>query len=205
LHYTAPGTRAEPRHLEGVVHFTKLHGSLDWRFEPGGLRRVPLAFGAPETHPELPAEPRNSVVIYPVDSKDVETAAWPYADLFRDFSAALCRPNSVLVTYGYGFGDSHINRVITDMLTVPSTHLVIIGWGDPPHARIREFLKKVSQAQVTLLLGKHFADIRNLVRYYLPKPAIDPLTLRMATLIENRSWGERPGPQRKKEAEAEDE
>lgn len=30
MHYNPPGVRGEPRHLEGVVHFTKLHGSLDW-------------------------------------------------------------------------------------------------------------------------------------------------------------------------------
>jgi hypothetical protein len=189
LHYTAPGTRAEPRHLEGVIHLTKFHGSLDWRFEPGGLRRVPLGFGAGETHPDIPETPKDSVVIYPNAAKDVETAAWPYADLFRDFSAALCRPNSVLVTYGYGYGDSHVNRIIADMLTVPSTHLVIIAWGPPPHERVKAFLDKAGHRhQVTLLLGTHFADLRNLVTHYLPKPAIDPLTLRMVELIERRGW-----------------
>jgi hypothetical protein len=42
----------------------------------------------------------------------METAFYPYADLFRDFSASLCRPNSSLVTCGYGFGDDHVNRAI---------------------------------------------------------------------------------------------
>jgi hypothetical protein len=27
-------------------------------------------------------------------------------------------PNSTLITYGYSFGDEHINRVIRDMLTI---------------------------------------------------------------------------------------
>ena len=44
-------------------------------------------------------------MIYPNPAKDVETLAYPYAELFRDFAAAICRPNSVLVTFGYGFGD----------------------------------------------------------------------------------------------------
>lgn len=61
-------------------------------------------------------------MIYPNPDKDRETAEYPYVELFRDFAAAICRPNNTLVTYGYGFGDEHINRVIKDMLTIPSTH-----------------------------------------------------------------------------------
>ncbi len=30
LHYNPPGIRGEPRYLEGVARFTKLHGSVDW-------------------------------------------------------------------------------------------------------------------------------------------------------------------------------
>ena len=121
--------------------------------------------------------------------KDIETAAYPYADLFRDFSGALCRANSALITYGYGYGDDHVNRIIADMLTIPSTHLVIVGWGDAPHDRVVKFLQRAGHPQqVTLLLGKHFGDIRHLVENYLPKPAIDPLTLRMTELLERRGW-----------------
>lgn len=190
LHYMPPGVRGEPRHLEGVIHLTKLHGSLDWRYELARLWRCALPFGANETHPALPAAPRDSVMIYPNAAKDVETGAYPYADLFRDFSAALCQPNSVLVTYGYGFGDDHVNRVISDMLTIPSTHLVIIAWGSKPHDRIRSFVERIGHlSQMTLLLGKHFGDLGELISHYLPKPAIDPITSRMTELKERR--GER--------------
>lgn len=190
LHYMPPGVRGEPRHLEGVIHLTKLHGSLDWRYERLRLWRCALPFGAEEDHPALPKEPSESVMIYPNAAKDMETAAYPYADLFRDFSAALCRPNSVLVTYGYGFGDDHVNRVIADMLTIPSTHLVIVAWSDKPHDRVKSFVEKVGhQSQLTLLLGKHFGDLRAAVSYYLPKPAIDPIMSRLTDLKERR--GER--------------
>lgn len=187
LHYMPPGVRGEPRHLEGVIHLTKLHGSLDWRYQRPRLWRCALPFGASKDHPALPKEPRDSVMIYPNAAKDVETAAYPYADLFRDLSAALCRPNSVLVTYGYGFGDDHVNRVIADMMTIPSTHLVILAWGDKPHDRIKAFVEKVGHlSQMTLLLGRHFGDLGALVEHYLPKPAIDPITSRMTELKERR-------------------
>src|SRR5690606_15662784 len=128
-------------------------------------------FGAKSDHPEVPQEVSEKVVIYPNSSKDIETAFYPYAELFRDFSSAICQPNSVIITYGYGFGDSHINRVIDDMLTIPSTHLVIIAWdmnyvkeGEPinygaARDRIIKFLENKNAAQCTLLNGSLCGDL----------------------------------------------
>ncbi len=138
------------------------------------------------------------MVIYPNSAKDIETAFYPYAELFRDLSSAICQPNSVIISYGYGFGDSHINRVIEDMLTIPSTHLVVIAWdrnyaeaGKPVNfgssrERIVRFLKDKNSAQCTLMIGEHFADLKNLVEFYLPKSAIDRLTVKMQKLKDNR-------------------
>lgn len=203
-HYNPPGIRGEPRYVEGVARITKLHGSIDWKFTGDKIIRALLPFGAADTHPEIPSNVTEQVVIYPNSSKDIETAFYPYAELFRDFSAAICQPNSVIITYGYGFGDSHINRVIEDMLTIPSTHLVVIAWdrdysndedypenGKKPffgsaRERIVKFLENKNSAQCTLLIGEHFADLKNLVEFYLPKSAIDRLTVRMQKLKDNR-------------------
>ena len=131
LHYNPPGIRGEPRYLEGVARFTKLHGSVDWLDCDGSIRRIGLPFGArnralscgagsggrrcdaPDDLPQRREGPRDGLL--------------PYVELFRDFAAAICRPNSTVVCYGYSFGDEHINRVIEDMLTIPSAHLVIIA------------------------------------------------------------------------------
>jgi hypothetical protein len=119
LHYNPPGIRGEPRFLEGVVRFSKLHGSVDWRHEPPLIRRVALPFGAPQSLFAHYRDHLQSLMVFPNPAKDLETLAYPYAELFRDFAAAICRPNSVLVTYGYGFGDDHINRVIKRCLDDP--------------------------------------------------------------------------------------
>ena len=123
-------------------------------------------------------------MIYPNSMKSVETAFYPYAELFRDFSSAICRPNSTLVTYGYGFGDTHINKIIKEMLHTPSTHIVIIAYS--VDARLEAFLKQINMAQVTLLAGEEFASLENLVNYYLPKAAIDTLTETASKLVEAR-------------------
>ena len=191
LHYNPPGIRGEPRYLEGVARFTKLHGSLDWVDYNGTIRRLGLPFGAQdiETYLDMPDGGNADalrLMIYPNSSKDRETASYPYVELFRDFAAAICRPNSTLVCYGYSFGDEHINRVIEDMLTIPSTHLVIISYNDPLGRIMNTYKKLGRHAQVTLMLGDHLGDLRALVDNYLPKSAIDRTTIRMADLLKAR-------------------
>jgi len=191
MHCNPPGIRGEPRYLEGVVHFTKLHGSLDWVYQNGNVRRISVPFGseAVETYLTLldgDVPDAQSLMIYPNASKDRETSEYPYVELFRDLAAAICRPNSTIILYGYGFSDEHINRVIKDMLTIPSSHLVVISYSDEGD-RIQRFFDDMTRpAQITLLIGKHFGDLRTLVQSYLPKPAIDRTTFRMVELLRSR-------------------
>lgn len=197
-HYNPPGIRGEPRYAEGVARITKLHGSIDWCFDSDRIIKTLLPFGADDSHPAIPINITDQVVIYPNSSKDLETAFYPYAELFRDFSSSICQPNSVIITYGYGFGDSHINRVIEDMMTIPSTHLVVIAWdrnyskaGEVPNYgsgrdRINKFLEDKNSAQCTLMIGEHFGNLENLVEHYLPKSAIDRLTVKMQKIKDNR-------------------
>lgn len=194
-HYNPPGIRGEPRYLEGVVRYTKMHGSLDW-FQCGKLiRRMGVSFGASDITPYLTedgADNKREFIIYPNSAKDRETAEYPYVDLFRDFAAAICRPNSTLVTYGYGFGDSHINRIIEDALTIASTHLVILSF-DQASGRIPDFYERSrAKSQISLLVGNDVASLETLTDYYLPKPAIDTATNRMAKVLADRRVFEEP-------------
>ena len=140
MHYNPPGIRGEPRYLEGVAHFTKLHGSLDWVMHGDVVKRISLPYGSDSI--EKYAGTNNTLMIYPNSAKDRETSEYPYVELFRDLAAAVCRPNSTLVIYGYSLGDQHINRVIEDMLTIPSTHLVIISWSDEGDRIKKIFMKE---------------------------------------------------------------
>lgn len=191
LHYNPPGIRNEPRFLEGVAQFTKLHGSVDWVQTEDEIKRIGLPFGAEQIKPYLQAPglkdcDEMKLMIYPNSVKDKETAEYPYVELFRDFAASICRPNSTLITYAYGFGDDHINRVIKDMLTIPSTHLVIISFDDPG-SRILNFYLDVSRpAQTTLMIGNIFGDIKHLTDTFLPKAAIDRTTIKMDEILQKR-------------------
>ncbi|HEY1759377.1 MAG TPA: SIR2 family protein [Bryobacteraceae bacterium] len=199
MHYNPPGIRGEPRYLEGVAKFTKLHGSLDWVDAEKNIRRMALPFGAESVEPYLKAPGlagagARQLMIYPNSAKDRETAAYPYVELFRDFASAVCRPNSTLICFGYSFGDEHINRVIEDMLTIPSTHLVVISHSDPL-GRIMQIYEKMGRhAQISLLIGNHLGDLKTLVDNYLPKPAIDKTTMRMTELLKSRWSGSHAAP-----------
>ncbi len=190
MHYNPPGIRGEPRYLEGVVKFTKLHGSIDWVNTNNCIRKIGLPFGAADIKPYLnapgfPSSP-SKIMIYPNASKDRETAEYPYVELFRDFAASICRPNNTLVTYGYSFGDEHINRVIRDMLTIPSTHLVIIAFDDSMGRIMKYYKEWGKENQISLIIGPDIASIDALTNYYLPKPTIDRATIRMSELLKNR-------------------
>ena len=102
IHYNPPGIRGEPRYLEGVARLTKLHGSVDWVQNKEEIRRIGLPFGAEDIElylkvPGLDADDALKLIIYPNSAKDRETAEYPYVELFRDFAAAICRPNNTLV------------------------------------------------------------------------------------------------------------
>ena len=191
MHYNPPGIRGEPRYLEGVARFIKLHGSVDWVQIGKDIRRIGLPFGASTVDPYLQApglggSTAHKLMIYPNAAKDRETADYPYVELFRDLAAAVCRPNSTLVTYGYSFGDEHINRVIRDMLTIPSTHLVVIAYDDAL-GRVMQTYEQIGRpSQISLLIGPALADLTTLTENYLPKAAIDKTTFRMSELLKQR-------------------
>ena len=174
-----------------MARLTKLHGSVDWVQSGGEIRRIGLPFGVDSIDPFLQAPGLHGadalqLMIYPNSAKDRETAEYPYVELFRDFAASICSPNSTLVTYGYGFADEHINRVIHDMLTIPSTHLVIISYDDPIGRILKFYTESAYKDQMSILMGKNLGDITNLTNDYLPKSAIDRATIRMAELLQHR-------------------
>lgn len=191
MHYNPPGIRGEPRYLEGVARYTKLHGSVDWVQTNRDIRRIGLPFGATDITPFLQTPSfdgatARELMIYPNAAKDRETAGYPYVELFRDFASAVCRPNSVLVTYGYSFGDEHINRTIRDMLTIPSTHLVVISYDDPLDRIMQIYDEMGRPSQISLMIGTELADLTKLTQNYLPKAAIDKTTFRMSELLKQR-------------------
>jgi hypothetical protein len=74
------------------------------------------------------------------------------------------------------------------MLTIPSTHLVVISFDDPL-GRIMQTYEEIGRpSQISLMIGPALADLSTLTENYLPKAAIDKTTFRMSELLKQR-WG----------------
>lgn len=99
--------------LADLVYLVKVHGSINWTVDEatGTLR----ARGHSIASNDVPT------VIYPSPLKETETLGYPYADLMRTFASTLSRPDTVLMSIGYGFQDAHINRLITDQFQANRT------------------------------------------------------------------------------------
>ncbi len=183
MHYNPPGINEDPRYLHGVVRLTKLHGSLDWVAHKDRVTKAPVGFGDTSFKPKS----EDNIMIYPNPSKDMDSIHYPYSELFRDLAAAICRPNSTLVVYGYGFGDEHVNRIIRDMLSIQSTHLLIIHHDEGPEDRgnlIKFVNSNYHSNQVNLMVGKELAEIETLVNDYLPSFPLDDLRNKANKIIE---------------------
>ena len=181
-HYKVQGSKNDFRYVEGVIRLSKIHGSLDWIQSKDVIIRDSLRFGANEI--KSIQNYKEQLMIFPNSMKSVETAYYPYSELFRDFSSSICRPNSSLITYGYGFGDTHINKIILEMLRTPSSHLVIISYCIDD--RLYNFLSELNSSQFTLLCGNELADLENLVKYYLPKSSIDNISETASNILKRR-------------------
>lgn len=94
----------------------KLHGSINWIQKNGILLQS-----------DNPNEDIESVIVYPTVLKHQETTQTPYAELFREFSIQLQKPNSTLIVLGYGFGDGHINNIISQNLSNSDFTLIVFG------------------------------------------------------------------------------
>jgi len=181
--YKIPDSKNEFRYAEGVIRYTKIHGSIDWYEKNNKIIQAPLPFGSDKL-PSCFCDLKSHLMIYPNSMKSIETAYYPYSQLFRDFSSSICRPNSSLFIYGYGFGDSHINKILLEMLQIPSTHIVIASY--LIDAKLITFLKSVNMDQLTLLCGEQIASLDKLVYNYLPISAIDKITDTVVELQKKR-------------------
>lgn len=75
---------------------------------------------------------------------------------------------------------------IRDMLTIPSTHLVIIDRSDSSGRIMDKYNSWGHQSQISLIVGKDIARIDELVNHYLPKPSIDRASIRMSDILKQR-------------------
>ncbi len=120
LYYPGETTEGRVSRVDRVLHLYKLHGSINWR------RRSTTASDVIISHADPTEAEFGDVMIYPSPLKVTEMNGYPYSEMFRHFSSHIHQPQSVLITVGYSFQDSHINRLIYQALSIPSFVLIVV-------------------------------------------------------------------------------
>lgn len=160
-------TQGKVQKIEKVLKYYKIHGSLTWVKENPSANNV---YGISE----VPIEQirtgggHENLMIYPTTSKKSFTLDFPYSELFRQFSAAINQPQSTLITYGYSFGDEHVNDIVYQALTIPSFTLIIIDFnGTKGSAEIMK-LKELNDPRIIIIQGEDLGSFPFFVENLLP-------------------------------------
>ncbi len=163
LYFPAETTEGQVHRFDRVLHLYKLHGSITWVADsptidnPYGVTAAAFDAGGSRSRPLL---------IYPTPAKYGETLGMPYSELFRRFAGALVRPQSVLFTIGYGFGDEHVNAIIRQALAVPSFTLVVV---DPrPQSDFVSRLREQRDQRIWISEGPTLGTLSGFVDRVLP-------------------------------------
>ncbi len=173
LFFPGSTTQGKVQRIEKVLRYYKIHGSLTWVKETPSENNV---YGISESPIELLREKKNfeNIMIYPTTAKKSFTLDFPYSELFRQFSATIAQPQSVLVTYGYSFRDEHINDIIYQALTIPSFTLIIIDFKGTnekekgfENLEIKK-LKDLKDPRVIILQGQELGDFPFFTEQILP-------------------------------------
>lgn len=147
MHFSFDLEDSRSRRYDRVFRLYKLHGSISWRAVESSLDNP---YGVESTGVEI-TKGANTVLLYPATGKLSESLGMPYAELFRRFSSAVVRPQSVLIVIGYGFADEHVNMIIRQALAVPSFNLVVI---DPsPKSQFIETIKTLDDPRIWIAHG----------------------------------------------------
>jgi hypothetical protein len=152
--------------VDRVLHLYKLHGSINWR------RRTTAANDVVISHADPTETEYGDVMIYPSPLKVTEMNGYPYSEMLRHFSSHIHQPQSVLITIGYSFQDSHINRLIYQALSIPSFALIIVTPGllAPEPGKATEIyheiwrLKELKSKRILIVNGSEKDDTGRYVR-----------------------------------------
>lgn len=84
--------------IPNVIHLYKMHGSIIWEEENENIIK--------DEHPEHP------LIIYPMSNKFELSFNQPFLEMMSRFQNLIRRPNTTLITIGYGYNDDHISKPI---------------------------------------------------------------------------------------------
>ena len=162
-YFPAQTTEGRVHRFDRALHLYKLHGSITWHRTEKPNWENPFGFYATFYNQEADTD---NVLIYPTPLKYGQTLGMPYSELFRRFGNAIAQPQSTLFVIGYGFGDEHVNALITQALAIPSFTLIIV---DPkPESEYVKQLESLEDERVWIVQGWALGTFKQFVEKLLP-------------------------------------
>ena len=153
LYYPGETTEGKVNRVDRVLQLYKLHGSINWTRVEESAENI---FGIKQEFPE--ANKIGELMIYPSTLKYGETLGFPYTEMFQNFSFSLFKPQTVLFTFGYGFRDDHINRLIYQALSIPTFNLVIIVPEGDDNTEVKRLIESVGIKRILVIQGGRKCD-----------------------------------------------
>lgn len=153
LYYPGETTEGKVNRVDRVLQLFKLHGSINWTRVEESAENI---FGIKQEFPH--SSKIGELMIYPSTLKYGETLGFPYTEMFRNFSSALFRPQTVLFTFGYGFRDDHINRLIYQALSIPTFNLVIVLPEGNDNPEVNRLIESVGIKRILVIQGGRKCD-----------------------------------------------
>lgn len=157
------------------INLIKLHGSLSWRKDGDSvlfsIRNAPL-LGAGKTTTEVKTFVDSYAVVLP-EAKKFHTTLMDstYYELLRIFNNELDREGTLLVSFGFSFGDSHILGITKRALKNPTLKLAAFAFSETDREAL---LKRFDGCNNVDIIGPgsgkkiDFARFNSVLRSILP-------------------------------------
>lgn len=158
------------------INLIKLHGSLSWRKDGNEIVfSVSVKNLLPEERtPEQIKEFNDGyAVVLPQTAKFRTTLMdRTYYELLRIYANELDRENSLLVSFGFSFGDEHIRDITRRALKNPTLRLIVFAYSDADRASFEQIFSGHNNVEIIAPLeGENvdFAKFNDTLRSLLPK------------------------------------
>lgn len=134
------------------INLIKLHGSLSWvKRKDDILLRVEAMklLDNDGTHEERMKFISSCAVVLPHAAKFRETLMdRTYYDLLRIYANSLDRENTVLIAFGFSFGDEHIRDITMRALKNPTLRLMIFAFNSGARDRFAQLFEQYSNVEI---------------------------------------------------------
>lgn len=137
----------EENFYDKVFQLYKLHGSIDWKSD-----KTTGIISKDSTTVE-------PVLVYPNSSKFEKSFEMPFFEMVSRLQTVLRKENTTLFIVGYGFGDRHINRIISESIKNNLNLEIFVIKPTLDNLKMNEYIEDINKGSMNIhLIGNTFEE-----------------------------------------------